>query len=74
MFKVTVKYNNGARLDITHINSISYENNGRQVTVVKGNELLTHCFPLKHDLSLQGENINSSVSVDGACKLEITPE
>jgi len=72
MFDFEFEYKDRRSVSITGINEVVYYTAGFN-TVVQGQEILTHKFPVDLDLQLKGTDRNYSISHDGLLKISIMP-
>lgn len=70
MFDFTFDYKDKRSISINAINEVTYYAAVFE-TVVSGEEILTHRFPVDVDLQLKGKDCNYSVSHDGLLKISI---
>lgn len=71
MFDFDFEYRDRRTISINAINEVVYYAAGLK-TVVSGEDILSHKFPVNVDLSLKGEGCNHSISHDGLLKISIT--
>lgn len=70
MFDFDFEYKDKRKISISAINEVVYYAAGFK-TVVSGEEILSHKFPVNVDLSLKGKDCNHSISHDGLLKISI---
>lgn len=72
MFDFEFEYKDRHSISINGINEVIYYAAGFE-TVVQGENILTHKFPVNLDLQLKGPERNYSISHDGLLKICIKP-
>lgn len=72
MFDFEFEYKDRRSISINGINEVIYRVAGFE-EVVRGQDILTHKFPVNLDLQLKGTDRNYSISHDGLLKISIMP-
>lgn len=71
MYDFEFEYKDRHSISISGINEVIYYA-AMLTEVVRGEDILTHKFPVSVDLQLKGPDCNYSISHDGLLKISIT--
>lgn len=72
MFDFEFEYKDRHSISATGVDEVVYHSAGFE-EVVRGQDILTHKFPVNLDLQLKGPERNYSISHDGLLKICIKP-